>query len=158
MNRSAILCPCQSKKRYAECCLPLHIGQKTAATAEALMRSRYTAYVLHEIDYLVQTTVPAQQDLLVPSEMLAWSKETNWDGLEVLKHQAKITKRHAQVEFKAFYQIPQGRAYHHELSTFVFIDQKWYFLDPTVELAITMKQPCLCDSGKKFKHCCAVYL
>lgn len=158
MNSSIVYCPCQSKKRYADCCLPLHLGQETAVNAEALMRSRYTAYVLQKIDYIVQTTVPAQQDLLDLSEMLTWSKETHWDGLEVIKQQAKTTKRHAQVEFKAFYQTTQGRAYHHELSTFVYIDDRWYFLDPTVDLAITMKQSCLCGSGQKFKHCCAVYL
>lgn len=151
-------CPCQSQTNYPECCESLHLGKQQAATAEALMRSRYAAYVLQNINYIVMTTIPAQQHLLNRAEMLAWSKDTQWDGLEIVQHQAKVDKTHAQVEFKAYFQTDTGRQSHHELSTFVHIDGKWYFLDPTITMSLTMKQPCLCGSGKKFKQCCAIYL
>ena len=48
-------CPCGSEKEYAECCQPLIKGERSADTAEALMRSRYTAYALQDIDYLEST-------------------------------------------------------------------------------------------------------
>jgi SEC-C motif-containing protein len=48
-------CPCHSKKRYAECCGPLHKGTRKAATPEELMRSRYSAFALGHVDYLAKT-------------------------------------------------------------------------------------------------------
>ena len=48
-------CPCHSKKRYADCCGPLHKGTRPAATPEELMRSRYSAFALGEVDYLAKT-------------------------------------------------------------------------------------------------------
>ena len=58
------LCPCQSGKLYAHCCEPFHLAQAIPTTAEQLMRSRYAAYTLVNIPYIVTTTVPAQQPLL----------------------------------------------------------------------------------------------
>ena len=145
-------CPCQSGRAYGVCCAPLHEGQ-AAADAEALMRSRYCAYVLQKIDYIVATTVPAQQGLLNRDDLAAWSRETKWLGLTVLRHLPAIGKHHAQVEFVARFQDGVEVCEHRELSAFVRIDNRWYFIDPTVSLP-TMKQPCVCGSGKKFKACC----
>src|SRR5678816_980837 len=50
-----VKCPCHSKKRYADCCGPLHKGTRPAATPEELMRSRYSAFALGEVDYLAKT-------------------------------------------------------------------------------------------------------
>ena len=150
-------CPCRSGQTYAACCAPLHQGARQAADAEALMRSRYSAYVRCDIDYIVATTVPAQQVLLDGDAMRQWSAGTQWCGLEVLQHWPRAGKHHAEVEFKAWFDTAQGRQYHHERSAFVCIAQRWYFLDPTVPLP-GMKTPCLCGSGKKFKQCCGVFL
>ncbi|MRN37714.1 SEC-C motif-containing protein [Neisseria sp. N95_16] len=147
------ICPCQSQRAYADCCQPFHAQQKLPVTAEELMRSRYSAYTLQNIDYIVQTTVPSQQKLLDTADMLAWSRETDWQGLDVLKHIPNIGKNHAQVEFIAHFQGAGEAQHHHELSAFVKIDGRWYFIDPTVPLP-TMKQPCICGSDKKFKACC----
>ena len=151
------LCPCQSGQTYAACCAPLHQGARQAVDAEALMRSRYSAYVRCDIDYIVATTVPAQQALLDCGAMRQWSAGTQWCGLEVLQHWPRAGKHHAEVEFKAWFDTAQGRQYHHERSAFVCIAQRWYFLNPTVPLP-GMKTPCLCGSGKKFKQCCGVFL
>ena len=150
-------CPCQSGQTYAACCAPLHQGARQAVDAEALMRSRYSAYVRCDIDYIVATTVPAQQALLDCGAMRQWSAGTQWCGLEVLQHWPRAGKHHAEVEFKAWFDTAQGRQYHHERSAFVCIAQRWYFLNPTVPLP-GMKTPCLCGSGKKFKQCCGVFL
>lgn len=147
------LCPCQSEKTYADCCRPFHSGEKLPETAEQLMRSRYCAYTQVNIDYIVSTTVPSQQKLLDPAAMQAWGEGTHWVGLEIVKHTPNLSKQHAVVEFKAFFETENGQEAHHEHSLFVRIDGRWYFVDPTVPLP-SQKQPCVCGSGKKFKHCC----
>lgn len=149
-------CPCQSNLTYAECCQPFHLKQAFPATAEALMRSRYCAYTLVNIDYVVETTVPSQQPLLPRDAMQDWGENTHWTGLEIVKHQPNISKIHSLMEFKAYYQQDQEILFHHEHSLFVKIDGRWYFFDPTL-LPPAQKQPCVCGSGKKFKHCCGAY-
>ena len=171
------ICPCQLNPNitqtlgaplpYAQCCEPLHKGERAAETAEMLMRSRYAAFVLALPDYIVATTLPAQQALLDKVAIEDWAVTTDWAGLEIVQHLAKLGKRHAQVEFKAYFKSDAGLQAHHELSTFVKArdttklkdDQtNWYFLDPTVAMNVTQKQPCLCGSGEKFKRCCGPYV
>ena len=175
-----LTCPCQINPSanavsallsYKECCQIFHDNiDKTdgikADSAERLMRSRYSAFVLVKPDYIVKTTVPAQQGLLDIESIESWATETDWAGLEIVKHTPKLGKRHAQVEFKAFYNTENGLQAHHELSAFVKITNKsgdkqnehWYFLDPTVDMTVSQKQPCICGSGEKFKRCCGVYI
>ena len=178
-------CPCQinpslatssNALTYKNCCQPYHDGfykddtdnssGDQANSAERLMRTRYSAFVLVKADYIVKTTVPAQQALLDINAIETWAKETDWAGLEIVQHTPKLGKRHAQVEFKAYYVTSEGTQSHHELSTFVKITDKsasenkerWYFLDPTVSMSVSQKQPCICGSGEKFKRCCGVFL
>ena len=177
------LCPCRvlpslsflttqaGSIAYSDCCQPYHdsfyndeMEDIRAESAERLMRTRYSAFVLVKADYIVTTTVPAQQALLDIQSIESWARETNWAGLEIIEHIPKLGKRHAQVEFKAFYNKPDGQqAAHHELSSFVKAKDKtgehteqWYFLDPTVSMNVSQKQPCICGSGEKFKRCCGV--
>ncbi|MDO4998161.1 MAG: YchJ family protein [Neisseria sp.] len=146
-------CPCQSQKPYSQCCQPLHQGA-AAASAEALMRSRYSAYCLQDIDYIVETTVPSQQSLLNRADLQAWSEQTQWCGLDIWHNAPKVGKQHAQVGFTAYFTADGTRHEHRELSGFVQINGRWYFLDPTVPLP-SMNAVCVCGSAKKFKHCCA---
>ncbi|WP_373819152.1 YchJ family protein [Glaesserella sp.] len=148
-------CPCQSGKRYSDCCQPFHLGSALPETAEQLMRSRYAAYTQVNIVYLVATTVPSQQKLLNQDAMEQWGRTTQWAGLEILSHQPNLSKNHSTVEFNALFHTEEGRQTHHELSLFVRIDGRWYFVDPTVPRP-SQKQPCICGSGKKFKHCCGI--
>lgn len=121
------------------------------------MRSRYAAYVLGEVDYIVASTVPAQQALLDVAAMAHWSRNTAWAGLTVHQHWPRVGKHHAQVHFSAAFDTAQGQQQHEEQSAFVRIAGRWYFIDPTVPLP-GLKQPCICGSGRKFKHCCATVL
>lgn len=117
-------CPCGSGKPYAACCGPLHLGQFFAFTAEALMRSRYSAYVLRLEDYLLATWHPTRR----PSELDLAADGTKWLGLAVKRHQQQDDS-HATVEFVARYRIG-GRGHRlHELSRFVREDGRWYYLD-----------------------------
>ena len=166
------VCPCRitppsagaqdSSKSYQDCCQPYH-ESFAAPDAERLMRSRYSAFVLQMPEYIIKTTVPAQQALLDVDAIEQWGKETDWAGLEIVQHQAKLGKRHAQVEFKAYFRTDNGVQAHHERSGFVKIVDKdkqarWYFIDPTVRMNVSQKQPCICGSGEKFKRCCGGYV
>ncbi|MAE39367.1 MAG: preprotein translocase subunit SecA [Psychrobacter sp.] len=167
------LCPCQVSPTpnslsqaiaYSDCCQPYHKGLKKAETAERLMRTRYSAFVKVLPEYIVTTTLPAQQSLLDVAAIEDWAKQTPWAGLEIIQHTPKLGKRHAQVEFKAFYTTADAQqAAHHERSTFVkvkdeAVNETWFFLDPTVAMSVTQKQPCICGSGEKFKRCCGMYI
>ncbi|OOF53236.1 YchJ family protein [Rodentibacter trehalosifermentans] len=155
-DKMTALCPCQSDKNYANCCGVFHHHQALPETAEQLMRSRYCAYVLKNIPYIVETTVPSQQPNLALQTLQDWADNTQWLGLQILNTET-LSKTQSAVEFKAFFQGEEGEQTHQERSIFVKIEGRWYFIDPTVPLP-TMKQPCLCGSGKKFKHCCGAWL
>lgn len=120
-------CPCGSRRPYTACCGPLHAGAP-AADAEALMRSRYCAYVRGDVDYLRASwhtgTRPAELDL---GETAA----TRWLGLEVKRH-VPVDAEHATVEFVARYRVGGSPAVRlHEISRFVREGGRWYYVDGT---------------------------
>lgn len=120
------------------------------------MRSRYSAYTLGLIDYLVATTLPAQQTALDRDSMRAWSLASTWLGLEV--EGSELLDTHAFVTFTARWHDGDSEHSHRERSAFVRQAGRWYFIDPTVPLKAGRNDPCPCDSGQKFKKCCASYL
>ena len=72
------LCPCGSKKEFGSCCGPIIAGTKKAETAEELMRSRYTAYVTHDIDHIVKTCrAGGEEDGIDLEETRKWSEESS---------------------------------------------------------------------------------
>lgn len=151
-------CPCGSERALSDCCGPYHAGT-AAPDAERLMRSRYSAYVLGLIDYLVGTTAPAQQAQLDREALTAWSLGSRWQGLQVLEHSAAPgDPAHARVSFVARWEDSRGAHRHEERSGFVQRDGRWFFLDPTVRPLPGRNDACLCGSGAKFKKCCADYL
>lgn len=120
-------CPCTSGRPYAACCGPLHGGQP-AADAEALMRSRYSAYVLKDADYLLASwhpdTRPAQLSLHE-----APGQRTQWLGLSVDLHRM-TGEDTAEVRFVARYRVGGGSAVRmSEHSRFVREAGRWYYLD-----------------------------
>lgn len=145
-------CPCASGLSYAECCQPLHQAEKTAQTAEALMRSRYSAFCLGEVDYLLDTLHPSKRH---PGEREALRESietTQWLGLKVMDH--KQAGDRAEVEFVAFYEdAPFSQL--HERSRFTREAGRWYYHDGLLLPAIKLgrNEPCFCGSGKKLKHC-----
>ncbi len=148
-------CPCGSGIALADCCGKWHQGQP-APSAERLMRSRYSAYTLGLIDYLVATTLPAQQAALDRDSMRAWSLGSTWLGLEV--EGSELIDTHAFVTFTAHWHDGDGEHRHRERSAFVQQAGHWYFIDPTAPLKAGRNDPCPCGSGQKFKKCCAGYL
>lgn len=67
---------------------------------------------------------------LDPTALQAWAEQTQWNGLEIVQHQPKIGKHHAQVEFKAYFVADGIEHVHHEHSAFVHINARWYFSRP----------------------------
>lgn len=118
-------CPCGSPD-YARCCGRLHAGA-IAETAEQLMRSRYSAYVLGLGDYLLATwhldTRPTAIDI-----DSAESRATKWLGLDAKRHASDGDQ--AVVEFVARYRVGGGSAQRlHEISRFARVDGRWYYVD-----------------------------
>ena len=120
-------CPCGRPQAYAACCGRYHTGTP-APDAEALMRSRYSAYVRQLPDYLLASwhasTRPAELSLDEPA-----GQRTRWLGLTI--HQHTITDPdHAQVEFTARYKVGGGSAVKMlEHSRFVREHGRWFYLD-----------------------------
>ena len=121
-------CPCDSGQPYADCCGPWHAGLAVgvhAPTPEALMRSRYSAYVLGLIDYLLATwhasTSPGELEL----------SPVKWLGLEV-RH-AQCTGDAGVVEFVARCRTAAGAERIHETSRFVRAEGRWYYIDGQVD-------------------------
>ncbi|HEY0501892.1 MAG TPA: YchJ family metal-binding protein [Lysobacter sp.] len=120
-------CPCGRARPYAQCCGPLHAGAP-APDAEALMRSRYSAYVLGDAAYLRASW---HRDTRPDELELGDAAATRWLGLDVKRHVA-VDADHATVEFVARYRVGGAPAVRlHELSRFVREDGRWYYLDGT---------------------------
>lgn len=117
-------CPCGSGRAGDACCGPLLAGTATATTAEALMRSRYSAYVRGARDYLLASWHPSTRP-----PTLELDENVRWLGLSVKRHEEGAPDA-AVVEFVARYRIGGGSAVRlHEASRFVREDGRWYYLD-----------------------------
>ncbi|MDO9311313.1 MAG: YchJ family metal-binding protein [Nitrosomonas sp.] len=128
VNLKTLHCPCGNSKQYSDCCGRYLDQGEVAATAEHLMRSRYTAYTLNREDYLLATwhhsTRPAALEL-------ASQPCNQWLGLTVKRHEQSAPD-HAIVEFIARYKI-NGRAYRlHEISRFGFQEGLWFYVDGNI--------------------------
>jgi SEC-C motif-containing protein len=148
-------CSCQSGTPYTQCCQPLHTGQVKALKAEQLMRSRYSAFVLGKIEYLIATLHPDKRQTDDHQTLKKTIEQTSWLGLRIIKHHPQADL--SQVEFVAFYQEESIHQLH-ERSNFIKQDNQWFYVDgeflPPVKLS--RNDPCFCGSGKKFKRCHAV--
>ena len=120
-------CPCGSGTAYAACCGPLHDGQP-AATAEALMRSRYSAYALGHLDHVFRTWHPRTR----PERPTLPGVE--WLGLEVLRRvDGAPGDDTGVVEFRARSRDAAGEHVLHETSRFARRGGRWVYVDGDVE-------------------------
>ena len=121
---TSIECYCGSSKQLQDCCEPIIKGLQKATTAEALMRSRYSAYAIHEADYLVATTHISQRKHHIKADILDWATTNKWLRLEI------INSTENTVEFKAYFSDNTLQNHiHHELSTFIFENGSWFYVD-----------------------------
>jgi SEC-C motif-containing protein len=118
-------CPCGLPHNYEDCCGRYTSGNIPAPTAEALMRSRYTAYTLRLEPYLLATWHPSTRPATLD---LNAEPQPKWLGLQVKRHR-QSDDSHAEVEFVARHKI-SGRAWRlHETSRFVREEGLWHYLD-----------------------------
>ncbi len=154
-----IRCLCGSDIGYSLCCEPIHKRNKSANTAEALMRSRFTAYAKQNEAYLLETWDTTKR----PKNIDFSKEEAVWTRLEILKTKKgseKDTK--GIVEFKAYYVLDNETYVMKEISRFIKVAGQWYYLEGLVNSVSKVDQqasqgknaPCDCGSGKKFKRCC----
>jgi len=154
-------CPCGSSRPYAECCEPLITGKKNPATAEELLRSRYTAFAKAEISYIIETTHPRMRTTLNEEEIRRWAVTSQWEKFEILNQRTVDDK--VEIEFVATYTQKGNHNRHHEIAVFSKDKGRWYFEDghEAPQTPFRRKEPepgrndpCPCGSGKKFKRCC----
>ena len=130
-------CPCDSKMLYHKCCKQYHDGA-LPDKAEALMRSRYCAYALGLIDYVMDTTHPEHPQFDTDrvrwkADLQAFAKHTRFDRLKVLD--CKDGEKIATVKFTAFLRQGDNDASFTEDSTFEKIDGKWLYKSGEVQQA-----------------------
>lgn len=155
------LCPCGSGKELDACCGPYVAGDKAAPTAEALMRSRFTAYALGNAKYLRSTLCKTEQAEGELSE--AEIKAATWQSLEIRATEAGLEDDDTgMVEFVARFKSGGEQHAHHERSTFIREDGRWVYESgifnpksaPITSTKVGRNDPCPCGSGLKFKKCC----
>jgi SEC-C motif-containing protein len=137
-------CPCGSGKYYRNCCADLIEGKGIAQAPEQLMRSRFSAYVLQQTDYLYQTWHPDTRPALSELE----DKTVQWQQLQV------IAADNETVEFLAIGHTEGQPIILHELSSFSHTEGQWFYLDGLIFTPPSKNGACPCGSGKKFKRCC----
>ena len=157
-------CPCNSGLTYGQCCEPYIKGVVNAPTAEALMRSRYTAYVEHAIDYIVDTCTHGEKDKIDVKQTKDWSERSTWLGLKIIStEKGGVDDLEGTVEFEASYEMGGHKDVHHEKAQFKKKDDRWLYDEGNVVPKTIIRsgpkvgrnEPCPCGSGKKNKHCCA---
>lgn len=119
-------CPCQSQSNYQECCGRWHHGplHLQAPDAEQLMRSRYSAFVLDDLDYLLATWHPSTR----PTTLEPNPPAIKWLGLDVRKHQV-LGPETQLVEFVARHRLAGRATRLHEISRFVLENGQWFYVD-----------------------------
>ena len=146
-------CPCLSNKAYSACCQALHLGSSHAHSAEQLMCSRYSAFVLGNIEYIIATTFPENHQVDDKTILKDTINNTNWLGLKIIKHKSK--GQNATVEFVAFYHDDNAIGQLHERSNFIQHDHHWFYVDGEIldPIKLSRNELCFCGSGNKFKKC-----
>lgn len=120
-------CPCGSGRVYDACCGPLHEGAE-ARTAEALMRSRFSAFALGLAEYLLASWHPSTR----PAS-LELDDGTVWRRLQIVDTVAGgPDDAQGVVEFRASYRDADGAGVLHERSRFTRVDGRWAYVDGDV--------------------------
>ncbi|WP_010136609.1 YchJ family protein [Ochrovirga pacifica] len=127
-NRQGLICACGSNQSYKSCCEPIHQNIHLAKTPEQLMRSRYTAYVLGNVDYLLQSHHSSTRPIREREEIVIWAKSVTWLRLEVLKKSEPL-KNEGFVTFKAFFLENGQQQVIYEISRFVKENGHWTYID-----------------------------
>jgi SEC-C motif domain protein len=169
-------CPCGSELEYDHCCGPYLGGEKTPPTAEALMRSRYTAYTRGDIDYIANTLARDQRGAFDRVAAKTWATQAKWLSLKIhFVDGGQPGDTEGVVAFIATYERDSKTVAHQEVSQFRRGERgAWLFVSgDTSERPVDQRprssmpqaarrsgpkvgrnDPCPCGSGRKYKMCC----
>ncbi|MCB0877619.1 MAG: YchJ family protein [Thermoleophilia bacterium] len=158
-------CPCGSGRDFAECCQPVITREREAATAEELMRSRYSAFVTADIDWIMDSHHPDTVDEVKRDDVESWATGSEWLGLRVRDTvDGGPGDDEGIVDFRARYKVGTQQVDHVERARFVRVDGAWRFHSVVEEegpelvpvgpaSTVGRNDPCPCGSGKKYKKC-----
>ncbi len=144
-------CYCKSGLDFSVCCEPVLRVDKVPSTALELMRSRYSAYCLGDVNYLQATTHDHSWSDEELKFIQDWADNSFWQHLEIVNYSEDI------VEFKAYYIFEKVQHVHHEKSTFLKVNDMWKYVDGEIyedKVNFLRNSACICGSGKKYKRCC----
>jgi SEC-C motif-containing protein len=145
-------CYCKSGLLFSECCEPILRVEKIPTNALALMRSRYSAYCVGDVNYLQATTYDhtwSDEELKFIQD---WADNSFWQHLEIIDFNNDDI-----VEFKAYYIYDHVQHVHHERSTFAKINDMYKYVDGEIfedKVSFGNNEKCICGSGLKYKRCC----
>lgn len=153
------VCPCNSGRVLEDCCGPL-LGGAMASSPEALMRSRYSAYVTGNLDHVERTHAPEIRRDFNRAEAERLAAEVEWLGLDVRKATADGDR--GTVEFAVRFRRQDQELTQYEVAEFRREDGQWLYAGgktsanppPRRVVKVGRNEPCPCGSGKKFKKCC----
>jgi SEC-C motif-containing protein len=153
-------CPCGSGQTLAACCDPILAQQRPAASAEQLMRSRFTAHVARDYAHLHRTYLPTSQEPYVEEPDPG---ARSWTRLVIHAHETGPKPDMATVDFTAYYREGELEQALHEKAEFQKIEGTWFYTRPlrqgpapikSTQAKVGRNDPCPCGSGKKYKQCC----
>lgn len=153
-------CPCGSQLLYENCCGLFIEGKQQPTSPELLMRSRYTAYTLANIDYIKKTMKGKPLIGFDDEKITKWAMRVTWVGLHVL-NTAVEGENQGTVEFIARYIEGDWLKCIHEISDFKREHTAWFYLDgqhpasttATAKQKVSRNASCPCGSQKKYKNC-----
>jgi SEC-C motif-containing protein len=155
-------CPCGSGRGYDECCGPYITGAARPPSAEALMRSRYSAYAEHAVDYIIDTCIRKDKDDIDLKQTRDWSEKSRWLGLKIIAvEKGGPADTEGVVEFEASYERDGLKDIHHERARFKKREDRWLYDEGDIVPKTIVRsapkvgrnEPCPCGSGKKYKYC-----
>jgi SEC-C motif-containing protein len=152
-------CSCGSNISFEKCCGPILNGE-LATTAEALMRSRYSAFVHRKLDHVERTNAPEIAGDFNRAEAERLAEECDWHGLQILN--VKEVGDAAQIEFVIKFKRDGQDMAQAELASFRRENGQWLYESGQLNLQqnqrivtkVGRNDPCPCGSGKKAKKCC----
>ena len=144
-------CFCGSDKAYENCCGQLIETAQAAENPEQLMRSRYSAYVLKNETYLLQTWHESTR----PSSLNLKSDSTHWEKLKI------IAATDSSVHFVAYFtqnNLNEENIFALTEKSQFIKENNWLYLegDEVETIKLTKNRLCPCQSGKKYKRCCSL--
>lgn len=145
-------CPCGSTQFFSDCCEPYLLGLNKPAQPEQLMRSRYSAYSLANIEYIQKTMQKKAAQQYDAASAREWAKSVTWLGLTVIDASTPHNNTGTVTFFARFCENHINR-FIYEKSIFEKIDGDWFYTDGNTP-KLMRNDPCPCGSQKKAKRCC----